>query len=356
MSVFGQKLHCSMYAGMSGPGFYRILAPSITMSSMVKNKYRFCNSESSNHDDYYLRYCDSFRVQRLYTSNYKEWYEYLLGKSKEYGFSIIYDVDDILFYDDIPVYNWLKPGFFHAEALIHYYMAHADKITTTNMFLANYYASKLDIPIDRFTVVPNYLPKWWYGAFYDVNKSVDNYKRNKKRPRIVICCDKSHVDYDFRNNGIDDFTHISDWIIENRHKYQFVLVGCIPYFAKRFIKDFEVYPGTHILGYPSYRKSLDANLYIQPLQHSLFNYAKSNIKQLEAWADGIPILTQDTPNYTAFDERNVFSDDHDLDKLVSTYFNNLSLYKETIIDNYKKLDSFWLENNIDKWETVLNGK
>ena len=61
-------------------------------------------------------------------------------------------------------------------------------------------------------------------------------------------------------------------------------------------------------------------------------------------------------NYTAFDERNCFAAANELDKSVSTYFNNLSLYKDTIIDNKKKLNSFWLENNISKWESVLNGK
>lgn len=126
---------------------------------------------------------------------------------------------------------------------------------------------------------------------------------------------------------------------------------CLPY-----VKDFEIANPSTVISWAHTKMNLKANLYIQPLQPNTFNIAKSNIKLLEAWAEGVPIIVQDIPNYRAFDSENIFADNNELDRKVNRLLRDNNCYKKTINNNWNKMQSFWLENHMELYAKSYMGK
>ena len=66
------------------------------------------------------------------------------------------------------------------------------------------------------------MPYWWIGHQYDYQKICNNLEKFKKKPRIVYTGSGAHFDVRNKVGQKDDFEHVVKFIIDNRHKYQFV--------------------------------------------------------------------------------------------------------------------------------------
>lgn len=250
-------------------------------------------------DKNWYRDVRTIKLQRQASSHQKMFMEFLKSIQPEMGFKLIYEVDDVVFREDIPDYNVYKSGFDSDEIRQNCIdmINMVDEVTVTCKFMRDLY--KLRTGKQEISVVPNFPPYWWFGHQYNYNRVVKNFEDNRKRPRIVYAGSGAHFDVGNLNGQQDDFTHVLKFIIDNRHKYQFVFIGAFPLMLKPYIenKDIEFHGWVSLMEYPNFINSLDAQLFLAPLQKNNFNKSKSDIKYIESACLGIPCLVQNMETY-----------------------------------------------------------
>lgn len=238
-------------------------------------------------------------LQRQAAGHQKQFIEYLKSIQSEMGFRLIYEVDDVVFREEIPDYNASKHGFDSEEIRQNCIdmINMVDEVTVTCQYMKDLYIEKTGQK--KITVVPNFMPYWWIGHQYDYRKICDNLEKYKKKPRIVYAGSGAHFDMANKNGQVDDFTHVLKFIIDNRHKYQFVFIGAYPPPLQKYVisREIEFHPWKNLMEYPTFLASLNAQAFIAPLQDTPFNRSKSDIKFIEASQLGIPCLCQDMETY-----------------------------------------------------------
>ena len=119
------------YADYSGCGFWRMIWPEHIMNAHQKLVVH--GSTVMSFDPNYFRGTKAVRIQRQATVHQRKFVEFLKQVSKEFNFRLIYEIDDLVFSEDIPEYNKFKPAFTdpeirkHAQAI----MEMCDEITVT---------------------------------------------------------------------------------------------------------------------------------------------------------------------------------------------------------------------------------
>lgn len=346
------RLFGSTHIDVGGCSYYRILFIS-QLISQVCEQALFCDARLLfNCRDYFPMLC-SFRIQRGCALCDAQWFRDVILPAKErFGFPVVYEIDDILVRDDIPVYNCYRDIFVQGKDAIPVFMDGSDAITVTCAPLADYYSRKFGIPRDKFRIMPNYLPRYFFDSYDEAIIRDRIASQKSRRPRICFSCGMSH--YDMLKTGAgDDFSGILGWIVENRRKYQFVFHGGFPPALERYADDFERVPIGPFLDYPRVRRSIRADLFIQPLRHSEFNECKSPIKLLEAWAEGTPAFVQDLGSYRQIAPDACFDTPDTLDRLANALFADPDAQLQLIRRNYARIDGFWLDKHIDEWLEVL---
>ena len=345
--VFG-----STHIDVGGCSYYRILFISQLLSQIYDHAL-FCDTRILFNYKEILPLLSSFRLQRACTTNDLKWFrDVLLPIREKYRFPFIYEIDDILVHEDIPVYNCYRDIFREGKDAIPVYMGGSDAITVTCDPLADYYSSKFGIPRTKFRVIPNYLPRYFFDS-YDEAVILDRIRSQKSRkPRICFSCGMSH--FDMRRTGAgDDFSGILDWIVENRRKYEFVFHGGFPPALAKYAGDFTRIPVGPFLDYPRVRRSVRADLFIQPLRHSTFNECKSPIKLLESWAEGTPAFVQDLGSYMRIAPDACFDTADTLERKVCALFADPDAQLQLIRENYARMKDYWLDDHLNEWLEVM---
>jgi O-antigen biosynthesis protein len=237
------------------------------------------------------------RIQRQATPHQKEFVKFLKSLQPQIGFRLVYEIDDIVFREDIPEYNKFKFAF-DADEIRNSsmeIMQLCDEVSTTNPFIAKYYKEKANI---TSTVIPNFPARWWIGNFYNESRIKWLYDQNKKKPRILYAGSGAHFDVDNKTGQKDDFEHVIKAIVDTRHKFQWVFLGAFPLSLKPYIdnKDIEFHQWQRFYEYPKKISELDITMMVAPLQDNNFNKAKSDLKYIEACC-GLPIACQDLVTY-----------------------------------------------------------
>jgi len=285
------------YADYSGCGFWRLIWPEHLLNAQQKAVVH--GSTVMCFDPRWYIHAKTIRIQRQATSQQKEFFKFLKDLSSKMNFKLVYDIDDIMFYEDIPAYNKYKPAFTNPEIRKNAVemMQMADEITVTCNFMKEYYAEKTGNK--NVTVIPNYPPKWWMGHFYNDKKLSLNYDTYKNKPRILYAGSGAHFDVDNRVNQDDDFKHVNDIIFKTRDKFQWVFLGGYPLPFHHLVREgiFEYHNWASLYNYPQKIYDLNINAMIAPLQDNIFNRAKSDLKFIEACCYGIPIACQDMCTY-----------------------------------------------------------
>jgi glycosyltransferase involved in cell wall biosynthesis len=287
-------------------------------------------------------------LQRQAAPHQKQFMEYLKSIQPEFGFKLIYEVDDVVFREEIPDHNASKFGFDSDEVRQNCIdmINMVDEVTVTCQYMKDLYIEKTGQ--QKVTVVPNFMPHWWTGHQYDYRKICDNLEKNKKRPRVVYAGSGAHFDVKNNAGGQDDFTHVLKFIIDNRQKYQFVFIGAYPPPLHPFIqsKEIEFHPWVNLLNYPNFLASLNAQLFIAPLMDIPFNRSKSDIKFMEAAQLGIPCICQDMVTYSSAPEFLRFKTADELAEKVEllTNWKNRSKYYKLVPELRKLGESRFLEH------------
>jgi len=330
------------YADYSGCGFWRMLWP-----EHLLNAYGNMTVHGSTVmvlDPRWYVNVKAVRIQRQATSSQLQFVKFLRDVSKQVGFRIIYEIDDVVFSEDIPDYNKFKTAFVDPEIRknAQEIMSLCDEITVTNDFMKEYYAEKTGHKY--VTVIPNYPPKFWLGNFYDEKAISANYDTYKNKPRILYAGSGAHFDVENRVNQNDDFAHVVRAIYNTYHVFQWVFLGAYPLPIRPLIEagTVEFHPWVNLYGYGEKLKNLRVNMIVAPLQDNNFNKSKSDLKWIEANCLGLPIACQDLSTYK--DAEFKFKTGEEMVDIIKDVLSKKGRYMNICAAARKNADKRWLEN------------
>lgn len=339
---------------------YRIKFPYWSLQTIARN-IRTVDSTKLIGDPKFFQDIRMVRLQRQVNDAQASYFlKFLKPLSDQYGFWIQYEIDDVIKYEDIPLYNTGRMAYENKQffANVKNMLGAADIITVTTERLRQYYVENYDVPIEKFQVVPNYLPRWWVGEAYNLDTRMASMKENHKKPRIGFPMSSSHFDMKGINDYVDDFTEVSKFIRETVDKYQWVIIGHQPKPLEDLIRDkkIEIIPGSDLLNYPRELNMRNLNAIVAPLQDNIFNRCKSAIKLHEGWSLGLPVIAQDLECYNQHTDM-TFKDNNQLQDQLDKLFKDPKHYKKVIKDNRHKIDygyhlhknGMWIEKNINQW-------
>ena len=338
------------YADYGGCGFWRMIWPEYVMNGYQKA----CISGLTQMilDMRFYAPIKSIRMQRQATSTQNAFIKELTKAKSKMNYRLIYEIDDIVFSDDIPDYNRCKEAFTDPKIVqsIMEIMGMMDEITVTCQYMKDYYINKTGNK--KVTVVPNYPPKFWLDGHYNREKVIKNFEKNQKRPRILYSGSGTHIDVLNKTGLNDDFAHVTDAIIKARKKFKFVWKGCYPIKLKPFIDngEMEYIDWSPLLEYPKGLMDTNCNAVFAPLQDNIFNRSKSNIKIIEAGGIGLPGTFQDMCTYGMADYK--FKTGDDLISQLEVITSDFDLYMKESDKSRKYVESMWLEDHIDEYEAI----
>ena len=298
-------------------------------------------------DENWYKDIKTITLQRQASTQQKQFMSWLKEIQPRCGFKMIYEVDDVVFREDIPDYNIFKVGFDNDEIRQNCIemINMVDEVTVTCEYMRDLY--RLRTGKHEITVVPNFPPEWWFGHQYNYSKICSSYEKHKKKPRIVYSGSGAHFDVGNKTGQQDDFSHVLKFVVDNRFKYQFVFIGSYPPPLDQYVKcgDIEFHPWQNLMNYPNFLSSLNAQLFLAPLQVNTFNNSKSDIKYIEASCLGIPCMVQDMHTYKDAPDFLKFNNSEDLELKVEQLLNfkNRSKYFKLIPDLRQVGESRFLE-------------
>jgi len=355
MSSSDKKFVMQYNSDYEGCGFWRLLWPQFVLNlsglAQVHHSHLFIR------DFVHYARVSAIHIQRQTTPAQYQFFQKLAHLRDRLGFRIIYDIDDIIFREDIPLFNEARKHAVRDEVRESQQkiIELCDEMTVSTPFLREYFLKKTSQK--NITVLPNYQPLLWMGNLYSEEFILNNYRKNKERPRILYAGSTSHFDTEgLTRDERDDFYHVRDAIIESRKEFKWIFVGACPLSVIPYIQsgEIEYYPWKNLQEYPSFLSSLGANMAVAPLMENDFNRGKSDIKYLEASALGLPIACQDLCTYSVAPIR-FKSGEEMIEQLRRTLQSEESLL-EAARTARKAIDHRWLENkeNIGKYLDVYS--
>jgi hypothetical protein len=338
------------YADYGGCGFWRMIWPEYNLN--IHQKAIISGLTCMVLDLRFYQGLKAIRMQRQATPVQNAFVKELIKAKSQMGYRLLYEIDDIVFKDDIPDYNRCKDAFTDKEivASILDIMSSMDEITVTCQYMKDYYINKTNNK--KTTVIPNYPPKFWLDGFYNKDRIIKLYEQHKKRPRILYAGSGTHVDVLNRTNSNDDFAHIIEAIIKARKKFKFVWKGCFPLALKPFVDngDMEYIDWSPLPQYPKGLYDTGCNVTFASLQNNIFNKSKSNIKMLEAGALGLPGAFQDLCTYEGADVK--FKSGSDLIDQLEYITSDFDRYMRLSDKGRKYVETMWMEDHLDEYEAL----
>ncbi len=284
-------------ADYSGCGHWRILWPEQVINSTGRGMSQSTTAMVA--DPRWYEKVKAVKLQRQASGSQKQFLEHLKKVQQEHDFKIIYEVDDVVFREEIPDYNKFKFAFDNNEVRQNCIdmINMVDEVTVTCDFMRRLYTEKTGQ--QNITVIPNFVPNFWMGHLFDIKRVQSSFDKNKKKPRILYTGSGAHYDVDNKTGGKDDMSEVLNVIRKTIDKYQWVFVGAFPPPLADLVRTgkIEFHPWKNLLEYPHFIANLNPQLMVAPLEVNNFNRAKSDIKFIEACTLGIPCLCQDMDTY-----------------------------------------------------------
>ena len=344
------------YADYGGCGHWRMIWPEYCLN--IAQKAVVSGSSMMITDPRFYEQVKCVKLQRQATESQLSFVNHLKSNVCERtGMRLLYEIDDVVFKDDIPIFNRCRDAFDNDDIVryINDIMNKVDEITVTCDYMREYYMDKTGH--ENVTVIPNYAPKFWSDRFYDETSLMERFTKHKKRPRVGYTGSGTHFDVMNRTNQQDDFTHVVDYIIKTRKKFEWVFMGGMPLRLKPFIDSGEILfvPWAPLNDYPKAISDLNVNLLIAPLQDNEFNRCKSNIKHLEGATQGIPVICQDMVTYDSCPTR--FKTGSELIDQIDAVMSSEQSYQKISREAREYADGMWLEDHISEhWEAYFRNQ
>lgn len=340
------KRAISYAADHGGCGYWRIHWPEILINSHQLGIVT--NSTFMLTDPRYYHELKSVKIQRQVTPPQLEFVKFLRHTSNNGSkFKLYYEIDDVIFPEDIPLYNKAREAF--VDPVIKNtaieIMKLCDYITAPTKYMADYYTERTGV---QSKVVPNYMPKFWIDRFYSKAKITENFDKNKKRPRIGYVGSPTHLNIGLLKDIKDDIDPIVPLIRKTHKDYKWVFMGGVPHPLIDLVKagEIEFVPWTPLFQYAYTFDSLNLNVAIAPLQNNRFNLAKAPIKYLEAGALGVPCICQDLEPYKIASLK--FNTPEELHETIKKLTTNRQFYLSESDKARKTASQYWLEDHIQE--------
>ena len=345
-------------ADLSGCGHWRVLWPEAVINGTGKGVSHSITSMVA--DPRFYKNVKSVKVQRQASNSQKQFIQHLKKVQQDEGFKLIYEVDDVVFHEDIPDYNKFKFAFEEEEIRQNCIdiINMCDEVTVTCPYMKKLYQEKTGQ--QNITVIPNFVPDFWMGHLFDGKKVARQFEANKNQPRILYTGSGAHYDVDNKTGGKDDFTHVRDFIRATVDKYKWIFCGAFPPPLEDLVRagKIEFYPWQTLIAYPRFVENLNAQLMVAPLQDNSFNRAKSDIKFIEACTLGIPCICQDMETYSSAPEALRFKTAEELAAKIESVLSwkNRNKYYENIykLRDIGKQRTLELDQNIGAHLEALN--
>jgi len=330
-------------ADYGGCGYYRCMAPNFLLN--LYQKAVIVESTAMILDPRFYNTVQAIKFQRQATPYQKDFIKVLKELSKQNSTKLIYEVDDVVFAEDIPIYNRNRDAFTSSEIQdsIKEILSMMDEIIVTSDYFRDYMIEKSGNK--NVTSIPNYLMKWWFDRYYNLGDLAKKFEKNKKKPIVAIFASGTHVDVTNRANQQDDFAHVIQHIVRTRSDFSWHFYGSYPLPLKPFIDNGQMkfFPWVQLPDFPAAMANSGAQITFACLQDNNFNRCKSNIKLIEAGALGLPCVCPDMVTYKdAFLKYK--SGDEFIDCL-KTSLKNQTVYLDFCKKSRAYADKFWLDDD-----------
>lgn len=344
-----EKRAISYAADHGGCGFWRMHWPETVINSHALGVVT--NSTFMLTDPRYYQGIKSVRIQRQVTPPQLEFVKFLRQQANANNFKIYYEIDDVIFPEDIPLYNKAREAF--VDPIIKQTALQiiklCDYVTSPTKYMGDYYTERTMVPN---IVLPNYMPKFWIDRFYSKAKIVENFDKNKRRPRIGYVGSPTHINVARLPGVQDDLDPIIPLVRKTYKDFKWVFMGGLPFPLVDLYRSGDI---EHVNWSPLYQyaytvDSLNLNIAIAPLQNNKFNLAKAPIKYLEAGALGIPCICQDLEPYKIAPLR--FDTPEKLHDTIKSLVSNRQLYLNESDRARKVATQYWLEDHIQEHANI----
>lgn len=163
-------------ADVSGTGYWRRILP-ITIANTLQSATGIYNTYTMDFipDPRFYMGLNSVTVQRWTGKQHRELFEkFLYPITRKTGTCLVYEIDDAMLGDDIPLYNRGRDAFTDKEvqANIKYMLNASDVVTVTTPYIKGYYNRKYGVPLEKLIAVPNLLSRLWIGDRFDPERKV----------------------------------------------------------------------------------------------------------------------------------------------------------------------------------------
>jgi glycosyltransferase involved in cell wall biosynthesis len=339
-------------ADYGGCGYYRCMAPNFLLN--LYQKAVVIESTSMITDPRFYATVQTIKFQRQATPPQKDFIRNLKEMAKTTKHKLVYEIDDVIFAEDIPLYNKNRDAFTPKEIQnsIKEILTLMDEIVVTCDYFKDYIIEKSGNK--NVTVVPNYLMKWWFDRYYNLGELIKRYEKNKKKPTIAIFASGTHVDIENRTNHKDDFEAVVNHIIKTRFDFDWHFYGSFPMALRPYIVEGKI-KFTKWVPLPEFAESVGtsgAQLTFAALQDNNFNRCKSNIKLIEAGAAGIPCVCPDMVTYK--DALLKYKTGDEFIDCIKHALKNQTIYADLCKKSRSYAEKFWLdtESNLMKHHEI----
>lgn len=277
-------------------GYYRLIWPQEVINSFELAASRHVLTPCL--DVNYMNSILGVKVQYTPNNYYLKYYDVVCKHANESGFKTVFDIDDVLLSEHIPLFNTARESFVKNRNLIIESMNKFDEVTVVSDYMKDVIGSVINHK--RISVIKNFVPRSWMGNFYDKQTAVNKYSlllEGSTRPRVLWAPSASHLSLDGKH--IDDASHVVDAIRKTVDEFEWIMFGAYPVGLKDLVLSGKIkhHPYVKVGEYPYKLKEIDPHFVIAPLLKNVFNEAKSDIKILESACYGVPTITQDLACY-----------------------------------------------------------
>jgi glycosyltransferase involved in cell wall biosynthesis len=330
-------------ADYGGCGYYRCIAPNLLLN--LTQKAVILESTSMVFDERFYTSVKAIKFQRQATPQQLMFINMLKQLSAKNKTKLIYEVDDVVFAEDIPLYNRNRDAFTSKEIQdsIKQILLTMDEIIVTSEYFRDYMIEKSGNKNVSF--IPNYLMKWWFDRYYNLGNLVKNYDKNKKKPIVAIFASGTHVDIVNRVNQQDDFAPVIQHIIKTKTEFNWHFYGSYPLPLKPYIDNGQMkfFPWVELTKFPEVMANSGAQLTFACLQDNNFNRCKSNIKLIEAGALGLPCVCPDMVTYK--DALIKYKTGDEFIDCIKMVLKNQTVYADFCKKSRSHADNFWLDDD-----------
>lgn len=302
-------------------------------------------------------------LQRWFDKSYIDRMRQYKDQQSKYGYKIIYEIDDFIWYGDregelIPSYNFGSEGISKQVGLDTIeIMNMADLITVSAEFLGKYVKETHGVKPPTY-FLPNVVNQYFWGS-----ARKRPIKDKIVRPKVLYSGSQCH--YHSGKKMLGDFEGMwYEWLIKSikENKIDFCVMGGCPWFLEEVRDKIKIIEWVNSFSYHQPIKDFRPDIMIGPLVENYFNASKSDIKYIESCAAGAAFIGSvfskglPSPYDKVFLKVPTNGTSQDIQNMVD-YVCQPDNYNMVLKNQYDMLhiEGRWMESekNIQHWTNIL---